>query len=189
MNALDVNFIRKSARGTALGNRSTARSLDKMTVLQMARRTVIFTVDAAGIASLMDAAREDIPGLTTNAIVQAVANHNPDTFWAIARRDHFDIASPRGEGFLAVLPLTHEGTRRLVDGRLDTRNPDLSFVARQWERPAGIYVWALHARGAIAAAIPLVLQKYSSPLYRGVNIYSRPVTKEGLRLGERVGVG
>jgi predicted GNAT family N-acyltransferase len=185
MTALDLDFVRKATRrNAALG---PARSLDKMTMMQMARRTVIFTVDAAGIASLMDAARQDLPGLTSNEIVQAVANHNPDTFWAISRRDHFDIASPKGEGFLAVLPLTHEGTRRLVDGRLDTRNPDISFVARQSERPAGIYVWAIHAKGAIAAAIPLVLQKYSSPLYQGVNIYSRTVTKEGRRLVEPLG--
>jgi predicted GNAT family N-acyltransferase len=185
MTALDLDFVRNAARKSNVSG--PARSLDKMTVLQMARRTVIFTVDAAGIASLMDAAREDIPGLTTNGIVQAVANHNPDTFWAIAKRDHFDINSPKGEGFLAVLPLTHEGTRRLLDGRLDTRNPDISFVARQSERPAGIYVWAIHAKGAIAAAIPLVLQKFSTPLYQGVNIYSRPITKEGLRVLEPLG--
>jgi predicted GNAT family N-acyltransferase len=185
MTALDLDFVRKASRRNAASG--PARSLDKMTMMQMARRTVIFTVDAAGIASLMDAARQDLPGLTSNEIVQAVANHNPDTFWAISRRDHFDIASPKGEGFLAVLPLTHEGTRRLVDGRLDTRNPDISFVARQSERPAGIYVWAIHAKGAIAAAIPLVLQKYSSPLYQGVNIYSRTVTKEGRRLVEPLG--
>jgi predicted GNAT family N-acyltransferase len=158
-----------------------------MTALQLARRTVIFTVDAGGIAELVDAAREDIPGLTSNRMFQTVANHNPDTFWAIAKRDRFNIASPKGEGFLAVLPLTHEGTRRLLDGRLDTRNPELCFVARQSERPAGIYVWAIHAKGTIAAAITLVLQKFSTPLYRGVNIYSRPVTKEGLRVLEPLG--
>jgi predicted GNAT family N-acyltransferase len=185
MTALDLEFVRKAARRGAAA--APARSLDNMTMLQLARRTVIFTVDAAGIASLMDAAREDIPGLTTNRIVQAVANHNPDTFWAIARKDHFDIATPKGEGFLAVLPLTHEGTRRLIDGRLDTRNPDIAFVARQSERPAGIYVWAIHAKGAIVAAIPLVLQKFSAPLYQGVNIYSRPITKEGLRVLEPLG--
>src|ERR1700731_4275769 len=99
MNALDIDLIRKSARENPPSSRSTAHSLHRMTTLQVARRTVIFTVDAAGIAALMDAARADIPGLTSNRIVQAVANHNPDTFWAIARRDHFDIASPRGEGF------------------------------------------------------------------------------------------
>ena len=185
MTALDLDFVRKAARKRPAAG--PARSLDKMTMLQLAKRTVIFTVDSAGIASLMDAAREDIPGLTTNRIVQTVANHNPDTFWAIARKDHYDIASPKGEGFLAVLPLTHEGTRRLIDGRLDTRNPDISFVTRQSERPAGIYVWAIHAKGAIVAAIPLVLQKFSTPLYQGINIYSRPITKEGLRVLEPLG--
>ena len=185
MTALDLDFVRKAGRKSVAAG--PTRSLDKMTMLQLARRTVVFTVDAGGIASLMDAAREDIPGLTTNGIVQAVANHNPDTFWAIARKDQFDIAAPKGEGFLAVLPLNHEGTRRLIDGRLDTRNPDIAFVARQSERPAGIYVWAIHARGAIVAAIPLVLQKFSTPLYQGVNIYSRPITKEGLRVLEPLG--
>jgi predicted GNAT family N-acyltransferase len=187
MNALDIDLIRKSARETAPGSRSTAHSLDRMTSLQLARRTVIFTVGAAGIATLMDRAREDIPGLTTNEIFQAATNHNPDIFWAIARKDRFDISDPRGEGFLAVLPLNHEGMRRLIDGRLDTRNPELCYVARQSERPAGIYVWAIHAKGTLAAAIPLVLQKISSPLYRGVNIYSRPITRGGLRVLEPLG--
>src|SRR5258708_34380575 len=111
MTALDLEFVRKARR--KVGSSGPVRSLDKMTMLQLAKRTVIFTVDAAGIASLMDAAREDIPGLTSNEIVQAVVNHNPDVFWAIARKDQFDITSPRGEGFLVVLPLTHADTRRL----------------------------------------------------------------------------
>ncbi len=187
MNALDLKFLRESTGKETPERRSVTFSLDRMTALQLARRTVIFTVDAAAIASLIDAARQDIPGLTSNLMFQTVANHNPDTFWAIAKRDRFNIAAPKGEGFLAVLPLTHEGTRRLIDGRLDTRNPELCFVARQSERPAGIYVWAIHAKGSIAAAIPLVLQKFSTPLYRGVNIYSRPVTKEGLRVLEPLG--
>jgi predicted GNAT family N-acyltransferase len=187
MNALDIDLLRKSARGKAPRDRSTAHSLDRMTSLQVARRIVIFTVDAAGIASLVDAARLDIPGLTSNRIIQTVANHNPDTFWAIARKDHFDISSPTGEGFFAVLPLTHEGLRGLIDGSLDTRNPDISFIARQSERPAGIYIWCIHAKGTLAAAIPLVLEKISTPLYRGVNLYSRPVTKEGLRVLEPLG--
>jgi predicted GNAT family N-acyltransferase len=182
MNALDIDLIRKSARENASNRRSTAHSLERMTLLEFARRTVVFTVDAAAIASLMDRAREDIPGLTKKEIFQAAVNHNPDIFWAIARRDHFDINDPKGEGFFAVLPLTHEGMRRLIDGRLDTKNPELAYVARQSERPAGVYFWAIHAKGLLAAAIPLVLQKISTPQYRGVNLYSRPITKGGLRV-------
>jgi predicted GNAT family N-acyltransferase len=181
MTALDLGLIRKTARATSQGG-GAPHSLDRMTDLQIARRTVIFTVDAAGISSLVDAARQDIPGLTTNEIILSVVNHNPDTFWAIARRDRFNIAAPKGEGFLLLLPLNHEGTRRLIDGSLDTKKPELCYVARQSERPAGIYVWCIHAKGSIVAGIPLVLQKISTPLYRGVSIYSRPVTKEGLRV-------
>src|SRR5712671_3094498 len=187
MNAFDIDLIRQSAMESAPASRSTAHSLDRMTALQLAKRIVIFTVDAAGIAALVDKARQDIPGLTSNQMFQAVANHNPDTFWAIAKKDHFDITAPRGEGFFAVLPLTHEGMRGLIDGSLDTRKPDISFIARQSERPAGIYIWAIHAKGSLVAAISLVLQKISAPLYRGVNLYSRPVTKEGLRVLEPLG--
>ncbi len=187
MNALDIDLIRKSAREHAPESRSTAHSLQRMTSLQVARRTVIFTVGAAEIGALVDRAREDIPGLTTNEILCRAANHNPDIFWAISRRDRFDINDPKGEGFLAVLPLTHDGMRRLMDGRLNTKDPELCYVARQSERPAGIYVWAIHAKGTLAAAIPLVLQKISSPLYQGVNLYSRPITKGGLRVLEPLG--
>lgn len=184
MTALDLDLVNKA--GKKAGSPGP-RSLSQMTMLQLAKRTVIFNVDAAGIASLVDAARRDIPVLTSNEIVQAAANRNPDVFWAIARRDQFDITAPRGEGFLAVLPLTHEGTRRLIDGSLDTRRPDLSCITRQSERPAGIYVWAIHAKGAIAAAIPLVFQKFSTPLYQGVNLYARSVTKDGRRVLQTLG--
>ena len=187
MTVLDLDLLRKTGGGDTSQDRSAVYSLEKMTALQMAKRTVIFNVGAERIADLIDAARVDIPGLTANRLFQTVANHNPDTFWAIARRDRFDINAPKGDGFLAVLPLTHEGARRLVDGRLDTKNPELCYIARQSERPAGIYVWGIHAKGVLAGGIPLVLQKFSAPLYRGVNIYSRPVTKGGLRVLEPLG--
>jgi len=187
MNALDIDLIRTSALRHTPKDRSKAHSLDRATALQLSRRIVIFTTDAAGIASLMDKAREDIPGLTSCEIFQRAVNHNPDIFWAIAKKDRFDISAPTGEGFFALLPLTHAGVRGLIDGSLDTKNPDLSFIARQSERPAGIYFWAVHAKGTLAVAIPLVLQKFSTPLYRGINVYSRPITKGGLRVLEPMG--
>lgn len=187
MTALDLDLLRKTTGGSPIKGRSAVYSLDRMTALQLAKRTVIFNVGAEHIGALIDAARVDIPGLTANHLFQTVANHNPDTFWAIAKRDSYDINAPKGEGFLAVLPLTHEGTRRLIDGRLDTKHPELCYIARQSERPAGIYVWGIHAKGVLAGGIPLVLQKFSTPLYRGVNIYSRPVTKGGLRVLEPLG--
>ena len=100
----------------------------RMTSLQMARRTVIFTVDAAGIASLMDRAREDIPGLTTMRDLPGGDEPQPRYFLGDRQERQFRHREPKGEGFLAVLPLTHEGMRRLIDGSLDTRNPELCYV-------------------------------------------------------------
>ena len=39
-----------------------------------------------------------------------------------------------------------------------------------------------HARGPIAGAISLVIEKMSTPLYRDVDVYSRATTPEGLRM-------
>ena len=61
MTALDLDLVRKAAAGKRSRSGTTARSLDRMTMLQLARRTVIFTVDAAGIASLMDARERTSP--------------------------------------------------------------------------------------------------------------------------------
>jgi len=78
--------------------------------------------------------------------------------------------------------LNRDGMRRLVDGTFDVANPDLSLLVRQSEKPAGIYLWAMHARGVAAGGIPLVMEKLNTPLYRDVDIYTRAATSDGLRM-------
>ncbi|MEX2128015.1 MAG: GNAT family N-acetyltransferase [Xanthobacteraceae bacterium] len=135
----------------------------------------------------MARARQDISGLTKSDVVQRVMAHNPDSFWAIARRNRFDATSPAGEGFLAFLILNEAGMKGLIDGSLDTKNPDLNAITQQNEKPAGIYVWAVHARGVIAGGIPLALEKVWTPLYRDANLYARAVTPDGTRILEALG--
>jgi predicted GNAT family N-acyltransferase len=137
--------------------------------------------------ALMERARQDIAGLTKSEIVQRVMAHNPDSFWAIARRNRFDATGPAAEGFLAFLMLTEAGMKGLIDGTLDTKNPDIDAIARQNEKPAGIYVWAVHARGVIAGGIPLALEKVWTPLYRDADLYARAVTPDGTRILESLG--
>src|SRR5690349_11696837 len=98
MTAHDLKLARASARtaGRALP-RGSSHPLDRIAESPIARRLVIFTPPASEISALMDRARLDIAGLTTNETVHRVATHNPDAFWAIARRDRFDIAAPKGE--------------------------------------------------------------------------------------------
>jgi predicted GNAT family N-acyltransferase len=186
MTAHEIQLAR-AAKAAAAPPRAAAHPMGDLDLPRLARRMVIFTPAGAEISALMDRARKDISGLTSNAIIHRVVSHNPDAFWAIARADRFNLDAPKGEGFLAVLTLNDEGMKKLLDGTLDTRNPDLSLITRQSEQPAGIYVWCIHARGVNAAAIPLVFQKFSTPLYRDVDLYARAVTEDGFRILETLG--
>src|SRR5581483_3652950 len=134
---------------------------------------------------LMARARRDIEGLTTTDVIHRVMSFNPDSFWAIARRDRFDAKAPSGDGFVAFLMLNDAGVQRLIAGTLDTKNPDLAYLAAQNERPAGIYIWATHARGRMVGGVPLAFEKIWTPLCRAADVYARAVTADGERfLGE-----
>ena len=60
---------------------------------------------------------------------------------------------------MAFLMLNRTGMLRLFDGSFDASDPDLSLLAQQNEKPAGIYIWALHARGVLHGGVPLVMRK------------------------------
>jgi len=62
---------------------------------------------------------------------------------------------------------------KLLTGRLDAKNPSLNLLTRQHEKPAAIYIWGIYARGAIAGAIPLALEKAWTPLYRKAPLLAR----------------
>lgn len=152
----------------------------------LARRIVVFQPSGPEVAALLNRARRDL-SLTTDDVVYRAISHNPDSFWAFARRTKFNAVAPAGEGFLALLMLNEVGLRRLIDGTLDTKNPDTSVLTTQNETPAGIYLWAVHARGVLAGGIPLVFEKISTPLYCNADLYARAVTDDGRRILEATG--
>jgi len=161
--------------------------LEKLDVLQLSRRVVVFNPDGNQIAALLDKARLDIPQLAATKAVLRVVTHNPDSFWAITRRDHFDAAAPVGEGFLAFLMLNEEGLRQLVSETFNAADPDLALLTPQNEKPAGIYVWGCHARGSLAAGVPLAFQKVWTPLYRDVDMFTRSINVAAIRFVEGMG--
>jgi predicted GNAT family N-acyltransferase len=158
-----------------------------LSVEQLAKRLVVFAPNGAEIDAILARARRDLPDLTTADIVHRVATHNPDSFWAIAHRSRYNSIAPVGEGFMAFLMLNDVGMKKLVAGTLDTGNPDLSLLAAQNEKPAGIYVWALHAPGVIAGGVALTFEKVASPRYGDVSLYAKLVTGAGRRLGRTLG--
>jgi predicted GNAT family N-acyltransferase len=175
------------ARLAAGQPRQATRLLENLDILQLSRRVVVFNPDGPQIAALLDRAREDIPGLAANEAVLRVVTHNPDSLWAIARRDRFDAAAPVGEGFLAFLMLNEEGLRQLVSETFNAGEPDPALLTSQNEKPAGIYVWGCHARGSLAAGVPLAFQKVWTPLYRDVDMYTRSINVAAIRFVEGMG--
>jgi len=165
----------------------SVKSFDGNEILQLARRLVVFTPHGNQIAALMDKARKAIPMLTTAEVVQRVASHNPDCFWAIARRDKFDITSPEGEGYCALLPLTEEGLRGLLDGTLDRKNPPLSHIAAQNEKAAGVYIWHVYAPGHLAVGLTLACRKVWTLQNQQADLYGWATNETSIRFFEGVG--
>ncbi len=85
---------------------------------RLARRLVIYTPTAREIDELLDNARRDLPQLGANEVVHRVVAHNPDSFWAIARRDKVGPTVRRAEGFQAFLLLNEAGLAQLIAGTL-----------------------------------------------------------------------
>lgn len=161
-------------------HRRPTRQLDDLGTQKLAKRLVVFMPHGSEIDALVAHVRRDL-NVADSDVVRRIVAHNPDALWGIARRDRFDASEPSGEGLMAFLMLNRSGMLRLFDGSFDAKNPDLSLLARQSEKPAGIYLWAVHARGIIAGGIPLVMEKMNTPLYCDVDMYSRAMTPDGLR--------
>ena len=159
--------------------RATRHDIIDLRSARLARHLVLFTPMPADLERLLDETRVALPGVADVSVVRRVMTANPDTVFAIARRERYDALSPRGEGLTAILPLNEAGMAALVSGTFDASDPDTRFIARQHERPAGIYLWVIHARGRLAAAVALMLQRISTPLCGEVDLYARAATAEG----------
>src|ERR1700752_2086621 len=185
MTVHDVRTIR-SHEVACTGNRPAHR-IDQLDSTSLARRLLVFTPTGRVIDELFERASQQINGMTSLDVVRRVVSQNPDSLWAIARKDKYDVARPNGKGFVAFLMLNDAGLNQLIAGKLDTQSPDPSFLVAQSERPAGIYVWALNARGILPTGISLVFEKISTPKYAGVDLYARAATSDGHRFLEAIG--
>ena len=186
MTAHDLRVTRAAVK-MLQPRRSARHPLGSLDVEQLSKRLVIFTPSGMQIDVLMNAARKAIGVLAANDVVHRVLSQNPDSFWAIARRNRYSSSLPIGEGFVAYLMLNHDGLKGLLNGALNARDPDPSMLVKQNEKPAGIYVWCVHAPGVIAGGMPLAVEKITTKLYRDVDVYARAATVHGLQLMQTMG--
>jgi predicted GNAT family N-acyltransferase len=185
MTAHDRNIVNGATPVPGLPR--SVRRLDDLSAERFGKRLAVFMPRGAEIDRLVARVRKDLVGVASADIVHSVVSHNPDCLWAIARRDRFNASADCGEGLMAFLMLNRAGMLRLFEGSFDASNPDLTLLSEQYEKPAGIYIWALHARGMIHGGVSLVMEKLNTPLYRDVDIYARVVTPEGLRFVQGTG--
>jgi predicted GNAT family N-acyltransferase len=156
-------------------------------VTDVSKRVVVFNATYDDIETLLPRARQAMGRGASNEVIHRVAQHNPDCFWGLARRERYASGDRGAEGYLAFLTLTEEGVDRLLDGELNALDPPLYLLTRQHEQPAAVYCWGVYAPGAIAAAVPLAVEKISTPLYRDVPILGRTITLGGFRIAENLG--
>ncbi len=153
----------------------------------LGRRFVIFTPSGRTIRDMAELGAREIGAVASPDVVARAVTHNPDNMWAAARRSRFKAAEPVAEGFFAFLMLNAEGLRRLGEGTFNGTDPDFTLLAAQNERPAGIYAWAVCAPRGLVAALPLVMEKLSTPLYAKVAMYTNAATEAGARFFEAIG--
>jgi predicted GNAT family N-acyltransferase len=186
MTAHDVRVTR-AAQALVAPAKAPQHPLGRLDLRNIAKRIVAFTPGGVETETLMARARRDIADLAGTEVVLRVMTHNPDSFWAVAHRNRYSAANPKGGGFFAFLMLNEAGLAQLAAGSLDASNPDIELLAAQNERPAGIYVWAIHARGPLAGGVALVFEKISAPLYKDVDLFAKAVTVDGCRFLETLG--
>jgi predicted GNAT family N-acyltransferase len=189
-----VGSMTNTALKAAYGEESVTISrhgkhkLDELDPSRVARHLVLFRPDEALIDSLMEKARRVIPGLAATSEIQRVVRFHPDCMFAVARKAKFDPQAPSAEGFIAILPLNALGLQLLGLDTLNRTSPDIRYLAKPGERPAGIYMWCVFAPGPLAAGMALFMDQVATPQYAGVNLYSRPNTDVGRKFNEVLGL-
>ncbi len=164
-----------------------AHPLDQIDAHYLCDGLTAFNPSVGQIDLLMERARRELHPvkLASTEVVRRVAQNNPDSFWAVARRTADGGAEPRG--LVMTLMLNTDGVDALLRGTLDRHNPAPEFLVGQHQRPAAIYGWLIHLKGRLAPGLTLVMEKLQAPLYRGVDIVCRASTKEGAAFFDALG--
>lgn len=157
-------------------SREEVRNLLNLDFEKYSRGFVIFTPSESIVARMVERARTYISKPASLDAVMRVFRHNPDTIVTMAKGAWRDEPGNDPLGFWCHLPLNPEGHDALFDGRLVTRDPDVAFIARPWERPAAIYHWYTDMAPAVAGGLALVMERFSLPRYRGLPMYCHAAT-------------
>lgn len=152
----------------------TTRFVDSMDVLARPARASEVPELFALVSHGIDAAIAD------QSVVSSLAARDPEALWAFEREG-------RLVGAFALLKLNALGVARLVAGRMDMRDPAPETLAEPDEAPAGVYFWALLARGRARLGVSRVLNWLQEPRFARADLWATPVTADGQRFVDNLG--
>lgn len=180
-----MHYSSRQDVGEAQAGEPSVRCLDHLNTQRLCSSLTVYMPPPHEIAGLIEQARADMPILASTEVIQAVARQNPDCFWAVRRKRPGGATIVRG--FIAFLMLNEAGRQALLSGALNAADPAAEYLSGQHERPAAIYVWALHARGGLTPALGLVMDKLQSPTYRHADFIARAATRDGAQFLKALG--
>lgn len=156
------------------------REFDELQYLPV-RRISAVAAPLAEIPDLVRIAAQEIPSLAaaTPAVMRVQEKH-PESIWAFRRGG--DTV-----GIYSMLLLNEEGLERLLAGSIDFSDPPLECLSEPAAPVAGIYKWAVVARGTAAEGLHAMSQHLQGPLYAAANLYAKAVGAAAQRLDFNLG--
>jgi len=137
---------------------------------------------AADIEDFSGIAERTIGHLAMSVTIQRIASCHPDNIWII-----HDSRTRATIGCYAQIMLTAVGYAALVDGSFNGHDPVPSHCATPLDAITGIYTWAVIGRGRAALGVTLMSRILNTPTYRHLDLYTVPVTEDGMRSIQSIG--
>lgn len=107
---------------------------------------------------------------------------NPNIFWVVRRKGDGKREAIRG--YFCIIPLTQNAVDLLKDGQISGQTFTTEHLSTE-SRPKSVYVGAIAAKGfkARGAVLHMLLAQIEMLRLKGTkNVFTKPVTKDGVRL-------
>jgi predicted GNAT family N-acyltransferase len=132
---------------------------------------------------VMAEARQKLPGLMSDEVLERLLTHNPDMIQLIT-----GDGVPEGKTvFNGAIPLTEAGVAAIVSGRFNGADPDLAYIARADEVPAAIYAALIFTPSAFGPAMKALTWYVGRIAPEGCPMFARAVTGHTRRLFPALG--
>lgn len=137
---------------------------------------------AVDIPVIVQIAQTTIGPQITLPETQALYNHNRKCLYSVVDGNTTTVV-----GYFCLLPLTIKGESQVADKDLFASPRDLSMFKKKMTKGSSIYIGSLAAGSSKAKAATLQLAKTTLVDLEINKAYTRPITRDGVRLVKRNG--